>query len=1024
MNITDVCIRRPVFAWMLMAATVLFGIVALTRIGISQYPDVDFPTINVSATWEGGAPDVIEQSVIEPLEDAVMQVEGVRSITAIARQGQASITVELDIDRDVDLAMQDVQARIDQAQLPPDLPQRPRVSKTNPEDQPIMWVGLSGPYGRQVLADYARYVVSERLRRIDGVGDIFLGGYLERAVRVWIDAEALAAHQLTVEEVIAALQREHVERPAGQIDARGSEINVRVLGEAFDLETLKRIVVGRGGDGGAIRLAEVARVEDGFEDERRRSRVFGDPVQGLGIRKLRGANAVAVARDIRAALTEINQALPEGMEAKVNFDSARFIEEAVHHIELELIFAVLLTALVCWMFLGSLSSTLNVVLAIPMSLLGTIAVIYFLGYTLNTFTLLALSLAVGIVVDDAIMVMENIYRHAEMGKPRAVAAREGTREITFAALAATAAVIAIFVPVVFMEGVIGKYFLQFGVTLSVAVALSYVEAVTLAPARCAQILRVDRSQRGVLGRGVDRAFTALSDGYRWLLRRALRWPALILLGGAALLAATVMLFGRLPQEMIPSQDQGRLMIRLQTAVAADIDEMDTRMRKVEAIINGRPDVARAMVIVGGFGGAGVNTGVVFVSLVPRDERSRSQAQIAGELRRQLNGIPGLRAAVQDLSQQGFSAQRGFPVELSVRGSDWELLVGETRRIQDELEASGLVVDVDTDYQLGMPELRVIPDRGRAEDVGVGVDQIATTVGALVGGLRIGKYTSRGRRVDVRIKIQADGRSSPDDVSRLKVRTASGTLVPLSAVTDQDVRPALQSVTRRERERAITVFANPAPGRSQKEALDFALGLQRTLPPGVRIVPGGQSVAFQESFRGLVFAFFLGLAVAYMVLASQFNSFLHPITVLTIVPLSLAGALGALYVGGYSLNIFSMIGLLLLAGIVKKNSIILVDYAQVARERGADARAAMLTAGPTRLRPILMTSVATATAAVPAALALGAGSETRTPMATAVIGGIAVSTLLSLFVVPAFYVVADWGKRKLRWARRAEDDDGG
>jgi len=412
-----------------------------------------------------------------------------------------------------------------------------------------------------------------------------------------------------------------------------------------------------------------------------------------------------------------------------------------------------------------------------------------------------------------------------------------------------------------------------------------------------------------------------------------------------------------------------------------------------------------MAVIGGFGGGGVNTGVMFVSLVPKDERAKSQNQIANELRRALNGIPGLRAVVQDLSQQGFTAQRGFPIEFSVRGPDWDTLIAETQRVREQLEGSGLAVDVDTDYQLGMPELRVVPDRARAADLGVSVDDIATTVGSLVGGIRIGKYTSNGRRVDVRLKVESSQRANPEDIQRLKVRGAGG-LVRLSAVTTQTEQPALQSITRRDRERAITVFANPAPGHSQKDAIDYVMELRRSMPPGYRIVPGGQSVAFQESMGGLLFAFLLGIGVAYMVLASQFNSFLHPVTVLSIIPLALSGAVLALLVSGNSLNIFSMIGLLLLAGIVKKNSIILVDYAQRAREQGADARAAMLSAGPIRLRPILMTSVATGAAAIPAALGLGAGSETRTPMAIAVIGGLIVSTLLSLFVVPSFYVVAD------------------
>ncbi|HSM50167.1 MAG TPA: efflux RND transporter permease subunit, partial [Thermoanaerobaculia bacterium] len=534
MKLTDACIQKPVFAWMLMAATILFGVVAFTRIGISQFPDVDFPTINVSVAWEGAAPEVIENDVVETLEEALVQVEGVRNISSTSRQGSASITLELDIERDVDLALQDATTKVSQAQrrLPRDI-DPPVVSKNNPEDNPILWVALSGPFPRQVLADYMRYRVRERLQTVPGVGEIMSGGAIERNVRIWLDASRLDEKGLTVVDVIAALQREHIELPAGRLETSGREVNVRVLGEALDLDTLRRIVV-RERAGATVYLEDVALVEDGFEDIRRMARVNGEPAQGMGIKKQRGSNAVAVAKAVRAELARIQESLPEGMQLGINFDSTRFIEESVHEIQFEILLAVLLTALVCMMFLGSISSTLNVVLAIPMSLFGTIAVIYFLGYTLNTFTLLGLGLAVGIVVDDAIMVMENIFRHGEMGKDPVRAAQEGTREITFAALSATLAVVAIFIPVGVMKGVIGRFFLQFGVTLCVAVLLSYLEAITLAPARCAQMLSFGREGRSRIGRAVDRGFSWLERIYGRSLRRSLRWAGLVLAGGVGL----------------------------------------------------------------------------------------------------------------------------------------------------------------------------------------------------------------------------------------------------------------------------------------------------------------------------------------------------------------------------------------------------------------------------------------------------------------------------------------------------------
>lgn len=1012
MKITEACIKNPVFAWMLMLATVVFGGVAATRIGISQFPDVDFPTISVSAGWEGAAPEVIEHDVVEPIEEALMQVEGVRNITSTSRQGSGNVTVELDLSRDVDLALQDVQARVAQVQrrLPRDI-EPPVVSKSNPEDQPIMWIGLSGPYAPQVLADYARYRIKEKLQTVPGVGEI-MSGTVDRNVRIWIDSDKLDERRVTAGEVLRAIQQQHVELPAGRLETSGREVNVRVLGEAFDLEEFRRLVV-KDVEGAPVYLSDVAIVEDGFEDIRRISRVNGEPAQGMGIRKQRGSNAVAVAKGVKAAIAEIQQTLPPGMELGINFDSTKFIEEAVHEIQFELMLSVILTAFICWLFLGSFGATLNVILAIPMSLLGTVACIYFFGFTLNTFTLLGLALAVGIVVDDAIMVLENIFRHGEMGKDRVTAAREGTAEISFAALAATLAVCAIFLPVVFMQGIIGKFFLQFGVTLCIAVLLSYVEAVTLAPARSAQMLRAGEERQTKLGHIVDVAFDKLAARYAKVLAMGLKAPVTVLLLALGVFALSIFVFRKLPSEFVPSQDQSRLMVRLQTSVGANMEETDRVFRRAEQYLMEQPEVLRVFGFVGGFGGGGsVNTGILFVTLIPPKERVPQQ-EFAARIRKELNSYPGARAVVQDLSQQGFTAQRGFPIEFSVRGPEWEKLIEISTDMREKLASSGFATDVDTDYQVGMPELRIVPDRDRAADLGVPVEEVATTINALVGGVRSGKYSTGGRRIDIRTRLLASQRTRPEDLARLRVRTASGELVPMSSLVKEDERPALQSVTRRDRERAISIYGNVAQGKSQSDALAHIESISKDLPPGYRAVLGGSSVAFRESMSQLMFALVLGLVVAYMVLASQFNSFVHPLTVLSIIPLSIAGAAFALLVTGKSLNIFSMIGLLLLMGIAKKNSIILVDYAvQGQRERGLSALDSMLKAGPVRLRPILMTTMATMMAAVPPALALGPGAETRGPMAVAIIGGLIISTTLSLLVVPAFFVVVDNLKTKL------------
>ncbi|HZI04845.1 MAG TPA: efflux RND transporter permease subunit, partial [Archangium sp.] len=489
------------------------------------------------------------------------------------------------------------------------------------------------------------------------------------------------------------------------------------------------------------------------------------------------------------------------------------------------------------------------------------------------------------------------------------------------------------------------------------------------------------------------------------------------------LAVSVFAFRALPGEFVTSQDQSRLMVRLQTAVGSNLEETDRLFQRAEAFFDTRPEVVRVFAVVGGMGGGGgVNSGMVFLTLAPTEQRM-SQADFAQVIRKELNSYPGLRAVEMDLSQAGFTAQRGFPVEFSVRGSDWERLIQASTDMREKLQASGKVVDVDTDYQVGMPELRITPDRARAADLGVSMQDVGSTLNALVGGMRVGKYSTGGRRIDVRLRLMKDQRSRPEDLSLLKVRTGSGELVPLSSLVTQEERPALQAITRKDRERAISIFANVAPGATQQEAMETVQKLAKELPGGTRAVFGGSSVAFQESMDSLLFALFLGIGVAYMVLASQFNSFLHPVTVLTILPLSVAGAAFAMWGTNTTLNIFSMIGLLLLMGIVKKNSIILVDYALQQRELGANAVDAMQRAGPVRLRPILMTSLATMMAAVPAVLALGAGSETRAPMSVAVLGGLSVSTVLSLLVVPAFYVVADRMKARLdRFRGRSGDSD--
>jgi hydrophobe/amphiphile efflux-1 (HAE1) family protein len=1028
MSLASFSIKHPVFAWMLMFGFIVFGGIGFSRLGVSQNPDVDFPVVNIDLTMEGAAPEVMELDVVDFIEDSVMAVEGVKEISSVSSQGNADITVEFTLETDINEALQDVQARIGQAgrNLPADL-DPPIITKSNPEDRPIMWIALTGTKSPQELAEYAKNVLRDKFLTVEGIGEIRLGGYLDRNVRIWLNADKLREKNLTVGEVTEALSNQHVELPAGRLDAANRVANVRVEGEALDLDQVRNLQIDERGNT-PVYLKDVALVEDGFEDRTRVARADGLPAQGLGVIKQRGFSAVEVADAVKVRVEELKETLPDGMQLTVRNDSTKFIKQAIHDIEVDIVLAVLLTAFVCWLFLGSLSSTFNVVLAIPVSVFGTFAFMYFAGFTLNTFSLLALALCIGIVVDDAIMVLENIYRHAEEGEDKVTAAREGAEQITPAALAATLAIIAIFLPVAFMQGIIGMFFFQFGVVLSVAVAISLLEALTLAPSRCAQFLKV--SHRGNwLERIVGAAFDKLSTGYKFTLRHALnhRWVVLIVsvvlftisvfipFKDINALVANVPLLNRiqfptgLKSEMMPSADMGNFMIRFTAPVGSSIEYTDRVMAKLESILAEETDVEGQMAIAGT---GEMNTGIMFVTLVEPELR-RGQTEIMADLRKKMNVIPGTRVVLQDLSQAGFSASRGYPVEFTVRGPDWEQLAESSQAMMTALQDSGTAVDIDTDYRVGLPEVSITPDRQKAMALDVDVRAIANTVNALVGGQRVGKFKDNGRRYDIRVRLLKNERMRPEDISNLYVKNRKGQQIALSEVTKVSVQPSLQSITRKDRQRAITVYANPAPGFTQAEALAVVERARLDLPDGYEAVLSGGSQVYKEAINSLIFAMVLGLFAAYMVLGSQFNSFIHPITVLMALPFSITGALFALWFTGGTINIYSMIGIILLFGIVKKNSILLVDYTNQMRERGMNVREALLHACPVRLRPILMTTFAMVAGAIPGALATGPGSELRAPMFLCIIGGLLVSTLLTLLVVPCFYSVVDQGIRAFK-----------
>ncbi len=1009
MHISELSIRRPVFAWMLMLSLILFGGIGFYRMGVSQFPDVDFPYVSIQLVYEGAAPEVMEKDVIDPVEGAIVSIQGIKNISSRAASGRASINVEFELSKDVDVAVQEVQTAIARAQrnLPDDI-EPPIITKANIEDQPIMWLAVrSDKLSREELMYLVRGQIRDQLSTVNGVSEVILGGYVEPALRVDINAALLNRYQLTVDDIINSIQREHKEEPAGHIDTAETESSVRVMGEAANVDEFKTVVIKRRGGGpnyAPLAISQVAEISEGLNDVRRISRVGGETAVGLGIRKQRGSNAVQVGENVKKKLAQLQKQLPPGVQMSVNFDTTPHIQETVHELLFTILLAALLTAIVCWTFLGSISSTINVLLAIPTSIIGAFWIMQALGFTLNTFSLLGLSLAIGIVVDDAIIVLENIMRHAEMGKTRLRAAIEGSKEISFAVLATTFSLTAIFLPVAFLQGIIGKFFFQFALTLCVAVLLSCLEALTLAPMRCSQFLatghrttKIGRAVEWILGSATERYARSLPF---FLLHR---WKTLIFTG--LFFAASMSLIFVVPREFTPAEDQGSLFVQVKAKQGSSMAHTDGKMREVEKIVTEDPSVERYFSGVGGFTGGESNSGFVFITLKDRKVRKLSQAKVADGLREKLKAVKDVRAFIPSGSGGIFGGGSNYAVNFGVRGPDWDKLGGYAEQIVKEMNETGRFTDVQIPDVKGAPEIHIIPDRQKALQLGVEISEISRAVRVLVGGFPAALYAKGGLRYDVVVQLREADRKSIDQIRSILVRNTRGELVSLAQLVKIENKTTAPVITRENRVRSITVSGNPAKDVPQEDALNEAQSIARKiLPEGYFVALSGSSEEFKNATFSLVFALVLGILVAYMVLGSQFNSFIDPLIVLAALPFAFTGALFGLLAFGQSLNVYSFIGIILLIGIVKKNSILLVDFANQLRDEGLQKDPALIKACPQRLRPILMTTFATLAAAVPGSLNFGPGAESRIPMSVVVIGGVLVSTFFTLFVVPCLYSV--------------------
>ncbi|MGZ3788933.1 MAG: efflux RND transporter permease subunit [Bacteriovorax sp.] len=1014
MTLSELSIKRPVLAWMLMAGLIIFGLISFKRMGISQMPDVNFPVVNVSLQLENAAPEVMEMNVVDIIEDALMGIEGLKSITSSTSHGVANITCEFNLNRNIDVALQEVQTRILQVDNRlPTLLYPPVISKINPEDQPIMWVMLTAkdeiPLYQQMM--YARNTLKDQLSTIEGVGSVVLAGYVDPNLRVWIDQKKLSFYELTSADIWNAIQSEQTEQPAGRIEAPLKEMNVRVLGEASSPKDFSQIRINNRGAEANFRpipLSKVARIEEGLSDIRAISRYNDRPVVALGIIKQHSSNAVKVAEMIREKVGRMKGNLLPGYGLDVRLDSTKFIHESVSELNRTLLFAAVLTSVVCFFFLGSWSSTINVLLAIPTSIVGAFTVLYFLGFTLNTFTLLGLSLAIGIVVDDAIMMLENIVRHLEMGKDKKQAAIDGSKEITFAAIATTLAIAAIFIPVIFMKGIVGAFFYQYGVTVTVAVFLSLLEALTLTPMRCARFLVSVKESPGKMVKAMDKIMERLSSYYLRSLKRVLQYRVTVIFVSVLIFVSSLIFVSTLRKELIPAQDQSLFLLNIKTKVGTSIGATNDIFKKAEEYLKNQSEVKDYYATIGSYEHSNVvNAGIIYVTLTNSKNRVLTQSQIMDRTRNELQKIlPNTEIFGQDLSLTGFSATRGYPVEFVIEGPDFEKLKNYSTLITSKIKETGFIQDINSDYQAGMPEIIVTPDRKKAGERGVSIAAISQEIETLVGGQILSadtEYPKEGHRYYIRVRAEENQIGGPRDLNKILVRNNRGELVPLDEIANVQITSAPQLITRYNRQRAISVFANVAKDKSQQDALDAVEKIgKQYLPTGYTLKITGSGNAFREAFDRLIFALILGIAVAYMILASQFNSFVHPITILMALPFSLSGALFALTLTHQSISLFSMIGLILLMGIVKKNSILLVDFTNQRRALGESPSEALLHACPVRLRPILMTSIATIAGAVPGAINFGAGAETRIPMAISLIGGVAVSTFLTLYVVPCVY----------------------
>ena len=1005
MRLPEIAIKRPVFITMIGIALIVFGIVSFPRLALDLFPKIDFPVVNVTTKLVGASPEIMEVDVTDVLEEAVNTISGVKAITSRSMEEYSVVTVEFFLERNLEQAAQDVRDKVAaiRNRLPKDT-DAPIIEKISPDDQPIVWIAVSGDRTIKELTHYADKVLKRDLEKISGVGSVTISGGRNRQVRIWIDAAKMNAAALTADDIKLALGREHREIPGGRIENSQTEYIVKTRGEFETPEAFNDMVIAYR-HGKLIKLRDIGKAEDGLEDERSLTRFNGKIAVGLSVKRQSGENTVAVAERVKAAVARVKP--PEGMQLDITFDQSKFIRRSIEDVQVSLWLGAILAVLIIFVFLRSVRSTLISAVALPTSVIATFAFIQSFGFTLNVMTMLGLSLSIGILIDDSIVVLENIYRRMEEGESPLEASREGASEIGLAVMATTLSIVAVFIPVAFMKGIVGKFFFEFGITVTIAVLISLFVSLTLTPMLTSRFLSY-RPKHGRVYMFLEKGFDTLFNLYNPLLALALRnrWKVIAL--AVASVVVGLVFFVMLGKEFMPAEDQGRYMVRLETPVDYSLNRSDAVMNKVDEELRRRPEIASTFYVTGSDLTPEVNKSRIYVNMKERKDRHIIQIDSMKQVRDSISAQPEFKSSVEMIAMVG-GGMRSVPIQLMIQGRDLDDLNKRTLAINNEFAKLPGIVDADTSIEIGKPEVRIRIDREKAANIGVSASSIGNTVSTMIGGEIVGKYKDEkeGERYDITARLFGAERDNPSDIDALRVRSSSGELVRLSDISSVKAGKGPTVIMHYNRQRAATLFAGTDKTKPMGQAMDeLNLIVAKNSSPDISTRYVGMADAMLDSFKNISFALVIAIIMVYMILASQFESFVHPFTIMFSLPVSLIGAMGLLLLTGERIQIFSLIGVIMLMGLVTKNAILLVDYTITLRHRGMSREEALLKAGPVRLRPIIMTTAAMVFGMLPTALKLGEGAESRAPMAIAVIGGLITSTLLTLVVIPVVYTIVD------------------